>query len=102
MGEVFGQIYEVVKKVPKGKVATYGQIARLAGNPKWSRVVGYALHSNPDPQTIHCYKVVNRFGKLSDAFAFNGPEAQKMLLEMDGVKVSEDYYVDLDKYQWKP
>ena len=48
----FEKIYEVVKKIPKGKVATYGQIAAYAGNPRWSRVVGYALHVNPSPNTL--------------------------------------------------
>ena len=59
----FELIYNAVKKIPRGKVATYGQIALLAGNPRWSRVVGYALHVNPDPQNIPCYRVVNRFGE---------------------------------------
>ena len=65
---VFGKIYEVVKSIPKGRVATYGQVALLAGNPRWSRVVGYALHVNPDPENIPCHRVVNRFGEVSKAF----------------------------------
>ena len=67
---VFEKIYKVVRKIPRGKVATYGQIAALAGNPRWARVVGYALHVNPDPSEIPCYRVVNRQGKASAAFAF--------------------------------
>lgn len=101
MGQTFDKIYETVKQIPKGKVATYGQVARISGNPKWSRVVGYALHANPSPDTIPCFRVVNRFGKLSSAFAFGGEQAQKVLLEMDGIKVSDDYFVDLERYQWK-
>ena len=66
----FEKIYEVVKSIPEGKVATYGQVALLAGNPRWSRVVGYALHANPDPENIPCYRVVDRMGRLSDAFVF--------------------------------
>ena len=58
----FNCIYEVVKKIPYGKVATYGQVAALAGSKRWSRVVGYALHANPNPENIPCYRVVNRFG----------------------------------------
>ena len=61
----FEKIYNVVKNIPRGKVATYGQIAQLAGNRKWSRVVGYALHNNPYPNEIPCYRVVNRFGSLA-------------------------------------
>lgn len=96
----FEKIYEVVKRIPKGKVATYGQIARLAGNAKWSRVVGYALHSNPDPDGIPCFRVVNRFGGLAPAFAFGGINVQAELLRAEGVQVGEDNTVDLDKYMW--
>lgn len=95
----FEKIYEVVKKIPRGKVATYGQIARLAGNAKWSRVVGYALHVNPDPANIPCFRVVNRFGCLSGAFAFGGADAQAKLLRADGVVVRNNA-VDLDKFMW--
>jgi len=55
----FEKIYEVVKSIPEGKVATYGQVALLAGNPRWARVVGYALHVNPEPGIIPCHRVVN-------------------------------------------
>ncbi len=68
----FTKIYEVVKQIPKGQVATYGQVASLAGNKRWSRVVGYALHANPDPENIPCYRVVDRNGSVSKAFAFGG------------------------------
>ncbi len=96
----FELIYEQVRKIPRGKVATYGQIAMLAGNPRWSRVVGYALHANPDPDGIPCYRVVDRMGRLSEAFVFGGVNKQKELLQADGVEVSEDNRVDLEKYLW--
>lgn len=96
----FEQIYEVVKKIPFGKVATYGQIAAMCGNPRWARVVGYALHVNPDPDNIRCYRVVNRFGELSEAFAFGGKETQAGLLRAEGIEVREDFTVDLGKYLW--
>lgn len=96
----YEKIYEVVKQIPKGKVATYGQVAALAGNKRWARVVGYALHVNPDPEGIPCYRVVNREGRLSDAFAFGGVNQQKLLLEADGIEVF-DNHVDLEIYQWK-
>lgn len=95
----FERIYEVVKQIPYGKVATYGQVATLAGNPHWSRVVGYALHSNPDPEGIPCYRVVNRFGELTPAFAFGGINRQQELLTAEGIEVSEGR-VDLSKYKW--
>ena len=99
-GNSYEKIYEVVKQIPKGTVATYGQVAELAGNKRWARVVGYALHVNPDPEGIPCYRVVNREGRLSDAFAFGGVNQQKLLLEADGVEVV-DNHVDLEIYQWK-
>lgn len=56
----FEKIYEVVRQIPYGQVATYGQVAALAGNNRWARVVGYALHANPDPDHIPCYRVSTR------------------------------------------
>ena len=96
----YEKIYEVVKQIPKGCVATYGQVATLAGNKRWARVVGYALHVNPNPDEIPCYRVVNREGRLSEAFAFGGVNQQKLLLEADGIEVV-DGCVDLAVYQWK-
>ena len=96
----FEKIYDIVKRIPEGKVATYGQVALFAGNPHWSRVVGYALHVNPDPENIPCFRVVNRFGRVSDAFAFGGGNRQIELLRADGVEVSDEGYVDLSKFQW--
>lgn len=94
----FGKIYEAVKKVPKGCVATYGDIANLAGNSNWSRVVGNALHRNPDPKHIPCHRVVNAQGRLSVNYAFGGLEEQKKRLIEEGVKVI-DNRVDLRKYR---
>ena len=95
-------VYENVRKIPKGKVATYGQIAFTCGSPKASRAVGYALHFNPDPDNIPCFRVVNRFGALAEKFAFGGIEEQKRRLEEDGVEVRDDYTVDLNKYSFVP
>lgn len=97
-GEIFSKIYEVVKRIPKGRVATYGQVAAAAGNPRWSQVVGYALHCNPDPERIKCHRVVNRFGALSEAFVFGGKDAHAARLIEEGVEVRKDYTVDLEKY----
>ena len=96
----FEKIYEVVRQIPSGKVATYGQIACLCGSPRASRAVGYALHFNPDPEHIPCFRVVNRFGKCAPEFAFGGADVQANLLRADGVEVDENGYVDLGKYQW--
>lgn len=101
-GNTFTRIYEVVRRIPRGKVATYGQIAMLAGNPHWSQVVGFALHVNPDPKGIPCYRVVNRFGEVSSAFAFGGDNEQRRLLEADGVAFLPDGRVDLKRFLWQP
>lgn len=98
----FERIYKVVKRIPYGKVATYGQIAMLAGNPRWARVVGYALHVNPDPQHIPCFRVVNRLGDVSSAFAFGGDNAQISLLQNEGVTFIAEGRVDLKKHLWHP
>lgn len=97
---MFDEFYEIVKRIPAGKVATYGQIAAKAGFPKCARQVGWALHVNPRPGEIPCHRVVNRHGALAPAFAFGGKEVQKSLLEREGVNVNENYSVDLNKYLW--
>ncbi|MCD8021838.1 MAG: MGMT family protein [Lachnospiraceae bacterium] len=99
-GNTFDRIYEIVKQIPYGRVATYGQIAALVGNKRRSRVVGYALHVNPDPEHIPCYRVVNRFGEVAKAGACGGETRQITLLEAEGI-VFEDGRVNLDQYQWE-
>lgn len=94
----YDKVYEQVCKIPKGKVATYGQIAVMCGSPKASRAVGYALHFNPRPGVIPCHRVVNRFGGLAPAFAFGGIEVQAFLLRAEGVEVDENFHVPLDVY----
>ena len=69
----FDLIYDVVRQIPRGKVASYGQVAALAGNAHWARVVGYALHVNPDPDGIPCYRVVTMDGRPSSAFGAANP-----------------------------
>lgn len=94
------RIYEAVKKIPYGHVATYGQVAALAGDRKMARAVGNALHKNPDPEHIPCYRVVNAKGELAGAFAFGGAGVQAGLLEAEGIEVKNGK-VDLDRYQWR-
>ena len=94
----FEKIYEVVKSIPEGKVATYGQVALIAGNPRWARVVGYALHVNPEPGIIPCHRVVNREGRVAPSFAFGGEGVQRQLLESEGIVFETDGRIDLEKY----
>lgn len=93
----FNQVYQLVKKIPEGKVSTYGEIARALGHPHSSKAVGYALHSNPDHDNIPCHRVVNRFGEPSAAFAFGGKDAQIEMLKAEGVKFKNGT-VDLSVY----
>lgn len=86
MSNVFERIYNEVKKIPKGKVATYGEIAKRVGTTP--RVVGFALHRNPDPKTIPCHRVVFKGGRLSPGYAFGGIEKQKKKLESEGIVFS--------------
>ena len=92
-------VYAAVRQIPAGRVANYGTIAALAGYPGAARAVGNALHVNPYPELIPCFRVVNCEGYLSGAFAFGGPLRQKELLRADGVEV-ENLRVDMEKYAW--
>lgn len=94
------RIYEAVTRIPKGCVATYGQVAAMAGDKKMARAVGNALHKNPDPEHIPCYRVVNSKGELAGAFAFGGENVQADRLMADGIEVVNGK-VDLNKYQMK-
>lgn len=98
----FEKIYEVVCSIPVGRVATYGQVAMLAGNPRWARVVGYALHQNPAFGVIPCHRVVNREGRTAESFAFGGGDIQRQMLENEGIVFEADGHIDLKKYRWQP
>ena len=92
------QVYELVMKIPAGRVMTYGQIAARLGNRKLARAVGNVLHRNPDPTRIPCHRVVNGRGAVSEAFAFGGAETQRLLLEREGIVFESNGTIDLKKY----
>jgi O-6-methylguanine DNA methyltransferase len=94
------RIYEAVKRIPRGCVATYGQVAEMAGDRKMARAVGNALHKNPDPANIPCHRVVNSKGELAGEYVFGGAWKQAEILKEEGVE-SENGKVDLKKYQLK-
>ncbi|MBQ7713304.1 MAG: MGMT family protein [Oscillospiraceae bacterium] len=91
----FDKVYEAVKLIPRGSVATYGQVAEALGNKRLSRVVGYALHVNPRPGVIPCHRVVKRDGEVSSAFAFGGANRQAELLRSEGVAFRDGSHVDM-------
>ena len=104
MGDFSNRVFEVVRRIPRGKVASYGQVGRLIGAPRSARYVGYALHANPDPgaevNNIPCHRVVFKDGGLCKGFAFGGPEIQREMLEAEGVACADDTHVDMDACQW--
>jgi len=95
----FERVYDVVRKIPKGKVATYGQLAEMIGT-RDARKVGFALHANSDPKTP-CHRVVNKDGRLAPNFAFDGPREQNRRLEAEGVKFKDNMHVDLQACIWQ-
>lgn len=94
--KLFEKVYQEVKKIPNGKVATYGQIAKRVGT-KDSRKVGWALHANKDKKTP-CHRVVNKDGRLAPNYAFGGVDEQKKTLLSEGVRFKNNDHVDLEKY----
>lgn len=106
MSPFYAAVYDFVRRVPAGKVTTYGDVARECGFPRRARQVGYALHVNPDPEHIPCFRVVNREGRLSSAFAFGGENMQKILLEREGASVvrreGEWYVADFEERRFRP
>src|SRR5438105_13356497 len=94
---IFDQVLTLVTKIPRGKVTTYGIIAKKLGisNP---RVVGYALHSNKKPDVVPCHRVVNKKGELAKGFAFGGTDIEKQLLQQEGISFVKNEVVDLEKH----
>ena len=99
MENSFEKIYRVVRQIPRGRVTTYGQVALLAGNPHWARVVGYALFVCRD-DSLPCHRVVTRSGGLSEAFTPLGKLSQRLLLEREGVPFRSDGTVALEQVIW--
>jgi len=91
------QVYEIVQSIPRGMVMTYGQVAKLCGNPRASRAVGWILHRNPDPALTPCHRVVFKDGSLCSGYAFGGKDIQRERLVEEGVVFREEYKVDMDK-----
>ena len=97
-GRVFPAFYDVVRRIPAGKVATYGQIAFLAGRPRASRIVGGAMARAPEG--LPCHRVIYGDGRLSPPDVFGGSGIQRMLLEAEGVPFLPDGRVDLSRCRW--
>lgn len=104
MGDFANRVFGVVRRIPRGKVATYGQVGRLIGAPRAARYVGYALHANPEPGTdpgcIPCHRVVFKDGSMATGFAFGGPDEQRKMLAAEGVAFDEEGRVLMGDFQW--
>ena len=98
---VFATFYDIVRRIPAGKVATYGQVARLAGMPRCARTVGYAMAGCRDA-AVPCHRVVDRSGGTKACFDTLAPGTQRALLEAEGVSFTGDGRVDLNACLWKP
>ena len=96
---LFARVYRVVKRIPKGKVMTYGQIAKILCM-RDARKVGWALHGNKDPE-IFCHRVVNKDGKVAVNYSMGNWREQKARLLEEGVGFRDEMHVDLDKFLWR-
>jgi methylated-DNA-protein-cysteine methyltransferase-like protein len=101
MQDFFQRVYEIVAQIPQGKVATYGQIAAMLGDPRGARTVGWAMRSAPAHLKLPCHRVVNKNGFLAPDYAFGGTENQRSLLENEGVTFHGDGRIDMEQHLWR-
>lgn len=99
---IYSKIYEIVADIPAGRVASYGQIAWMAGRPRGHRITGYALSRVPKELDLPCHRVVNRLGEMAPYRIFGGEQIQRSLLEQEGVTFLENGRIDMKKCQWRP
>ena len=100
--DFFQRVYFVVKKIPEGKVTSYGAIAKYIGSPQSSRVVGWAMNNSHSNNNIPAHRVVNRNGMLTGKHHFSGTNLMKELLENEGIKIVENVILDFEKFFWDP
>lgn len=96
------RVYEVVARIPRGRVTTYGRVARAIGDVRGARMVGWALSAVPPELDLPCHRVVNRVGELSGGWHFGHPDVMRALLVAEGIPFADDYQVDLRASLWEP
>lgn len=96
----FEQVHQVVRRIPPGKVATYGQVARILGKPRGARTVGWALHSIPECSDVPWQRVINARGIITLDAHGPGGAIQRALLEAEGIVFDEEGRIDLDHHGW--
>ena len=102
MSRSYTRIYRVVRRIPRGRVATYGQVASLAGLPGHARQVGYALHATPEDQELPWHRVINARGEVSRRSERIYEDIQRQLLAEEGVGADANGRIDLTRFQWRP
>ncbi|HWR60417.1 MAG TPA: methylated-DNA--[protein]-cysteine S-methyltransferase [Clostridia bacterium] len=97
----FKDVYEIVARIPKGKVATYGGIGRMLGSPRGARIVGWAMRSAPEGLNLPCHRVVKATGELSPGYVFGDSEIQRAMLSSEGITFREDGTIDMERHMWQ-
>ena len=98
----FDRVYEVVKKIPYGRVTNYGSIAKYLGSAKSSRAVGYAMNASHNIADVPAHRVVNKVGLLTGKHHFFGSNLMKDLLESEGVEIIDNQVIQFDSLYWDP
>ena len=98
----FERVYEVVRKIPYGRVTSYGAIARYLGAARSARMVGWAMNASHGRDDVPAHRVVNRMGLLTGKHHFEGTRLMQQLLESEGVEITDDQIQHLDRYFWDP
>ena len=98
----FEKVYQVVRKIPEGRVSSYGAIARAIGSPQSARMVGWAMNASHAKKDVPAHRVVNRNGILTGKNHFDTPDKMKSLLEQEGIVIHEDRVVDFESFFWDP
>ena len=102
MGQFNERVYDVVRQVPLGRVTTYGQVARMIGEPRKARYVGFAMHASPGMAGgVPCHRVVFKDGSLAPGFAFGGPHVQREMLEEEGIRFDGEGRVLMGDFLWE-
>ncbi|AGK98073.1 MGMT family protein [Clostridium pasteurianum] len=100
MEKYFDTVYKIVAKIPRGKIATYGLIAALLGNPRSARIVGYAMRSAPRDLNLPCHRVVNKTGELAADYIFGDKKIQRAMLENEGITFNNNGHIIVEKHLW--
>ena len=103
--EIYALVWGIAKRIPRGRVATYGQLAALLGMPRHARQVGYALSATPENMKIAWHRVVNAEGRISlrlKHWETGSDDLQRILLEAEGVTFDDSGRIDLKKFRWQP